>query len=139
MEWNRLVPELLVADYPRAKAFYCEVLGFALCFERAESGFGYLDLDGAQIMLLQEPGALVYGLQPGEAKGRGLHLQIELDDLAPLLAHLERAGVELAQALEEVWYRGGEVEYGHREFFVRDADGYLLRFFEDIGERSVAT
>ncbi|WP_414705361.1 VOC family protein, partial [Pseudomonas sp.] len=44
MEWNKLVPELLVADYRRSKDFYRDLFGFTLRFERAEDNFGYFDL-----------------------------------------------------------------------------------------------
>jgi catechol 2,3-dioxygenase-like lactoylglutathione lyase family enzyme len=37
MEWNTLVPELVVADYERSKAFYVEVFGFSVRFERPAS------------------------------------------------------------------------------------------------------
>ena len=36
---------------------------------------------------------------------------------------------------EERWYRQGEAERGDRQFVVEDPDGYLLRFFSDLGER----
>ena len=66
MEWNKLVPELLVKDYQASQAFYRDIFGFSLRFERPEDRFGYFDLEGAQLMLLQAPGAAVCGLhRPG--------------------------------------------------------------------------
>jgi GNAT superfamily N-acetyltransferase len=38
--------------------------------------------------------------------------------------------------LEERWYRENEIENGQRQFVVADPDGYLLRFFTDLGQRS---
>ncbi len=137
MEWNKLVPELVVESYPASRRFYQDIFGFALRFERLEDRFGYFDLDGAQIMLLEQPGAEVYALQRPGPKGKGLHFQVELDSIADLLLRLQQANVELAKPVYEAWYRGGEVEYGQREFFVSDPDGYLFRFYETIGERSV--
>lgn len=134
-EWNRLVPELTVADYPTARHFYTQALGFALCFERPEDRFGYFDLHGAQLMLLQdEANALNRRAEPGPC-GKGLHLQIEVDDLQPMLEGLERAGVTLARGVEEAWYRVDDELHGHREIFVLDPDGYLLRFTQHIGTR----
>lgn len=40
---------------------------------------------------------------------------------------------KLAEPLYEAWYRGGEVDY-----FVSDPDGYLLRLYECIGQRSAS-
>lgn len=37
--------------------------------------------------------------------------------------------------LEERWYRPDAFEAGNRQFVVADPDGYLLRFFEDLGRR----
>lgn len=71
MEWNKLVPELVVADYRASRRFYTEVLGFTLFFERTEDRFGYFDLDGAQIMLIEQPGGDLYGLRPDTEKGAG--------------------------------------------------------------------
>jgi hypothetical protein len=41
----------------------------------------------------------------------------------------------LFMALEEKWYRTGDVETGVHQFLVQDPDGYLVRFSAWIGER----
>ena len=134
-EWNRLVPELTVASYNLAKDFYTGILGFALCFERPEDRFGYFDLHGAQVMLLEdEADALNRRGEPGPC-GKGLHLQIEVDDLQAMLSRLENAGVALARGVEEAWYRVDNQLHGHREIFIHDLDGYLLRFTEHFDVR----
>ncbi|MEX6504398.1 bleomycin resistance protein [Pseudomonas zhanjiangensis] len=135
MQWNALVPELLVVDYPAAKAFYREVFGFQLRFERAEDRFGYFEREGAQLMLLQAPGAVSCGLDQPGPKGKGLHFQVEVAALDELLARLEAADIELTTAVSDFWYRVDEIEHGQREFFVADLDGYLFRFFQHLGER----
>lgn len=135
MEWNKLVPELVVRSYPESKLFYQEIFGFTLCFERLEERFGYFDLDGAQIMLLEQPGADIYAMQRPGPNGKGLHFQVEVEAIDGLLLRLQEAGIALAKPVYEAWYRGNQVEYGQREFFVSDPDGYLFRFYEYIGER----
>lgn len=134
MEWNRLVPELVVNDYARAKLFYCEQLGFALRFERPEDRFGYFDLDGAQLMLLERPAGSAP--LPSVTDSR-LHFQIELDQLEPLLDRLAEAAYPLTKAPYMARYRGDDCVYVQREFFVRDPDGYLLRFFQHLAEEPV--
>ncbi len=136
MEWNKLVPELVVANYARAKTFYQQVFGFTLSFERPEDGFGYFDLQGAQVMLLQAPGDDIYALAGTEDKGRGLHFQIELASIDDLLSRLAAHDVPLLTPVSESWYRVDDIEHGQREFFVRDPDGYLYRFYDCIGERA---
>ena len=38
--------------------------------------------------------------------------------------------------MEEKWYRSGSNDVCNRQFLVQNPDGYLLRFFQDLGERS---
>lgn len=136
MEWNPLVPELVVNSYAASKKFYIEVFGFSLLFERLEDNFGYFDINGAQVMLLQTPGAELYQIDRPGPNGKGLHFQVELESIAELLARLQAASIALASPITEEWYRAAEIEHGQREFFVADPDGYLYRFFEYIGERA---
>lgn len=135
MEWNKLVPELVVADYRRSKDFYQNLFGFTLRFERTEDNFGYFDLAGAQVMLLQAPGNEFYALQRPGPNGKGLHFQVEVEIIAGVLERLQAAKIGLHAPVTEAWYRVDTVEYGQREFFVSDPDGYLFRFYEYIGER----
>lgn len=136
MEWNPLVPELVVNNYAASKKFYMEVFGFSLLFERLEDNFGYFDINGAQVMLLQTPGAGLYQVDRPGPNGKGLHFQVELASIAELLARLQAASIALASPITQEWYRAAEIEHGQREFFVADPDGYLYRFFEYIGERA---
>jgi catechol 2,3-dioxygenase-like lactoylglutathione lyase family enzyme len=67
--------------------------------------------------------------------GRGLNLQIRVDSVDALLPALARHGVDVLVPVEDRWYRSAATELGQRQFVVADPDGYLLRFFEDLGER----
>ena len=67
--------------------------------------------------------------------GRGVNLQIEVDDAASLARRLAAAGFEIVVPLEERWYRVGERRLGQRQVVVADPDGYLVRYAEDLGER----
>ena len=131
MEWNKLVPELVVADYRRSKGFYQNLFGFTLRFERAEDNFGYFDLAGAQVMLLQAPAHKL----DASLRGKGLHFQVEVEAIADMLERLQAANIDLHAPVSEAWHRADAIEHGQREFFVSDPDGYLFRFFEYIGER----
>ena len=78
--------------------------------------------------------------QTGELEyplGRGVNFQIEVPDVDLLLTRLRKNKIELFMELEEKWYRKDDVEVGNRQFLVQDPDGYLLRFFEDMGTREL--
>jgi catechol 2,3-dioxygenase-like lactoylglutathione lyase family enzyme len=131
----RLVPELMVSNHAASRDFYVRLLGFEVRYERPVEKFSYLDLAGAELMIEEE--TEFWSTGPRERPfGRGISLQIEVDDLAPIRARLEAAGVALFRPVEDAWYRTGDVYSGNRQFLVQDPDGYLLRFFEDLGTRA---
>lgn len=132
-----LVPELLVSDLSESLAFWVDLIGFEIAYDRPEDGFAYLDLGGAQVMLEERNPASRQWLtaELETPLGRGINFQIEVPACAPIVARLERAGVPLFMAVEDAWYRSGDIELGQRQFLVQDPDGYLLRLGEVIGER----
>jgi catechol 2,3-dioxygenase-like lactoylglutathione lyase family enzyme len=132
-----LVPELDVTDLAASLAFYCDVLGFAVRYDRPEEGFAYLEREGAELMLeaAAGPGRRFRTAPLERPFGRGINLQIACVDAAVLHDAALAAGKACLIALEERWYRVGASERGNRQFVVADPDGYLLRFFEDLGER----
>ena len=67
--------------------------------------------------------------------GRGMNLQIETDAVDELYASVQKAGSTIFLPIEERWYRAADAYLGNRQFIVQDPDGYLLRFFQDLGER----
>ena len=134
---NILVPELSVRDCETSKAFYCDVLGFEVRYARPEEGFCYLERDGAELMLDQIGLGRDFDdhLPKQYPFGRGVNLQILVRDVAALANNCAAAGVALYLPLEERWYRKDQEEVGNKQFVVADPDGYLLRFFEDMGTR----
>jgi catechol 2,3-dioxygenase-like lactoylglutathione lyase family enzyme len=136
---SALVPEFAVSDWRRSRRFYCDVLGFECIHERPEEGFCRLRLGEAELMIDQIGAGRTFDdghLPDAYPFGRGLNVQIRVPSVAPLLAALERIGCPLYLPLEERWYRVGDAETGNRQCGVADPDGYLLRFFEDLGLRS---
>jgi catechol 2,3-dioxygenase-like lactoylglutathione lyase family enzyme len=135
---GRLVPELDVADLNRSLAFYVEVVGFDVLFDRPEERFAYLNLAGAHLMLEEAAGpGRRFRTAPLEYPyGRGVNFMIEVPEIERLHGRVKAAGCELIIPLEERWYRQDQIENGHRQFVVADPDGYLLRFFIDLGQRS---
>ena len=133
---SRVVPELAVSDIKASLRFYTGLIGFSIAYDRPEEGFAYLDLDGAQLMLEQTDEPWLTGLME-RPYGRGINLQIEVAAIGPLLQRLAANAWPLFREPQDDWYRCGDVLVGNRQFLVQCPDGYLLRFFEDLGERSV--
>lgn len=135
---NPLVPELSVSDWRASRRFYCDILGFAVEYERPEEGFSYLSLGEAELMIDQIGQGRDFDgghLPDAYPYGRGVNLQIRVPDLGSLGASLQAHGLPLLLQLEERWYRVNDREAGNRQFVVADPDGYLLRFFQDLGMR----
>jgi len=126
-----LVPELSVSDIAASRRFYCDVLGFAVRYERPEEGFAYLAFGPAELMLDQIgegrdwiTGPLVPPL------GRGVNFQIEVTEIDPICTRIEAAGTPLFQSIEIRTYSTAQGPVMQRQFCVQDPDGYLLRFCE---------
>lgn len=132
--WARMVPELCVSDLAKSLAFWQGLLGFEIAYHRPAERFVYLELQGAQVMLCQRHGRYETGpMQP--PFGQGAMFQVYLASIEPALAALAAASWPLYENPRDAWYRVGQIETGHRHFFVQDPDGYLLMIAQDIGER----
>lgn len=133
----RLVPELDASDLDASLIFYVEICGFEIRYQRAEERFVYLDLAGAELMLqaADGPGRRFHTAPLERPFGRGINLQIEVDDVGRLHERAIDHGCPIVVPLEEQWYRTSDGHVGNRQFVVEDPDGYLLRFFEDLGTR----
>jgi catechol 2,3-dioxygenase-like lactoylglutathione lyase family enzyme len=131
----RLVPELVCSDLARSLSFYVGILGFAVAYERPERRFAYLEREGAELMLQEPVGRSFVNGDLAQPYGRGINLQIEVSDVLSLLGRVVEASFALYLELEDRWYRKDESEVGNRQFVVADPDGYLLRFFQDLGAR----
>jgi catechol 2,3-dioxygenase-like lactoylglutathione lyase family enzyme len=113
---RKIVPELYCSDFPRSLQFYTEVLGFRVRYTRPAERFAYL-----------------YPF------GRGMNLEIGVDDVDAIYARAQAAGTIIFLPLEERWYRRDAAEVGNRQFVAMDPDGYLLRFAQDLGVRPRTT
>lgn len=138
MNWNKLVPELTVSNFALSLGFYTELLGFKVLFARENPQFVYLELEGIQLMLeeFREDGWNVGVLE--KPYGRGINFQIELDDIQPIYDRLTCDRVKFFREIKDNWYKTGDILSGQREFLVQDPDGYLLRFSQFLGERTVS-
>ena len=118
--------------------FYVSILGFEILYERTTEHFAYLRKNNAEIMLEQigvgrnfVTGEMVFPL------GRGINFQIEVEDVEALCNSLLQHQAPIFLPMEEKWYQKKEIEVGNRQFCVQDPDGYLLRFYKDLGTRKI--
>ncbi|MGB5949906.1 MAG: VOC family protein [Parvibaculum sp.] len=139
MNINPLVPELYVADFDRSLAFYRDMLDFQIMYMRAEERFAFLEREGAQLMIEQstDPARIWAAAELAHPYGRGINLQIRVRNVDALHQSLAAASISFFVALEDKWYRRDEELVGNRQFVIQDPDGYLLRFYGDLGARPV--
>ena len=132
-----LVPELLVASTDKSIAFWVELCGFSVRYERPDEGFAYLTNGTTHLMLDQEGVGRDWTTGKLERPlGRGMNLQIAVPNAAALAVKLTAAGWALFMPLETKWYLTGSTESGVEQFLVQDPDGYLVRFQSTAGSRS---
>jgi catechol 2,3-dioxygenase-like lactoylglutathione lyase family enzyme len=111
---SKLVLSLLSLDLHATYAFY-EQLGFCLSGGAADSGWIEVSRDGAVLQFYAEP-PLAADAKPVLSGTIYLHIDA-IDDLA----------IKLRERFAFEW--GPEtMDYGMREFAVRDPNGYLLAF-----------
>ncbi len=93
MKYNHLIPELCVSDLDKSLYFYTQILNFVIEYDRPESGFAYLSFQGSQLMIDRNNNDKKSPWYTGKLeypRGRGIHFQIDIDDLQPLIKSLEK-------------------------------------------------
>ncbi len=138
MKYNKLVPELSITDFKNSLKFYTQILGFKIEYKREEKNFAFLSFQGSQIMIDQGndkedspwfTGKLEY------PRGRGVHFQLEVDEIQPILDNLNKNNYPIKVEPKEYWFRKDNVLIGMKGFLVIDPDGYLLMFHKSIGTK----
>jgi hypothetical protein len=110
------------------------VLGFEIAYRRPEERFVYLERDSAQVMLCQRNGRYETGaMEP--PLGRGAMFQLYAPTIEPIRAALAAVDWPIYEPPRDAWYRVGAQEFGQRQFFVQDPDGYLLMIAHHLGQR----
>ncbi|NQZ14107.1 MAG: VOC family protein [Alphaproteobacteria bacterium] len=134
-----LIPELNCTDIEKSLAFYVDLLGFKILYDRPESYFAMLERQGVQIMIeqLSEHERRWIAAELKQPFGRGMNLQMRTKDVSDLYKKVENSPYNIFLPIEEKWYRAEDIEVGNKQFIIQDPDGYLLRFFEDLGEREI--
>ena len=139
MSQPKLIPELDVTYLKKSVDFYINILGFEVLYERPEERFAMLEREGVQIMLEEAagPGRRFTTAKLEKPFGRGMNLQIEVSDADNLYNKILSANYKPLIPLEEKWYDVASEKAGSKQFVIADPDGYLLRFFQDLGASKV--
>jgi len=119
-DFKGIMPVLKVADLERAVSFYTNILGFTVCWKAPNDGGGEnCMLTAGAINLLLSTGSHL-GNEPrftGTLYFQMIGVQAffnKIKDKAAIVWPLET------------------MEYGQKEFGIRDCDGYVLAFTEEV-------
>lgn len=119
-DFKRIVPVLKVSDMQKSVDFYAGVLGVSVAWRAANDG------GGENCMLQAGATALLLSTDP------------QLGDKPQFTGTLyfNMVGVQdffesIKEEVEVVWPLE-TMDYGQREFGIRDGDGYTLAFAEDL-------
>lgn len=148
-----LKPELLVTDFERSLAHWCDIFGFEIAYQRPTEKFAYLERkEGAQIMPSQRHNDQKWETGKMEQPfGQGVMFQIDVESVDPIIGamkthqlnhyripHLDAEGNSFPNP-REVWRDLGDRQGGAKEYFALDPDGYLIMFSQNLGYRPLAS
>lgn len=135
MKFNKLIPELNVSNFEKSLIFYTKIIGFKIEYKRDKSKFAMISFQGSQIMIEEVNNDWSTG-KLEHPFGRGVNFQIEVDKIQPILDNLKKHNYPIFVEPKENWYKQNNQLLGNKEFLIKDPDGYLLRFTEDLGVKS---
>ena len=117
--FERATPVLKSADYPRSRDYYVERLGFKVAEEGGTPPrFGIFKRGGSVIFVDAWQGA------PPPSPG-GWDAYLHVANLDAVFSEYRAAGADIQREIEET-------VYGMREFEIRDPDGNVICFGEDM-------
>lgn len=118
--FKKVMPVLRVTDLSEAVDWYTRLLGFELCWRAANDGGGETCMMEAGEVTLMLSTASHLARRPGFSGT----LYFEMSGVREFFAQIQNE-------VEVVW-PVGETEYGTVEFGVKDPDGYMLAFAEQM-------
>lgn len=135
LEFNKSIPELSVTNLENSLKFY-KTIGFKIEYDRPENKFVFISLGKIQFMLQEISDNDKWNvMELTYPFGNGINFQLEVDNVNEIYKELKENNYKITFEIEENWYRQGNRLLGNKEFLIQDPDGYLLRFFEDLGEK----
>ncbi len=107
-----MVPELDVSDFSESLRFYTEILGFQVLYARHDPEFVYLEQENLQFMLIQEKDKNWIGSILEKPYGRGINLQMELEDIQSVYERLINHNIALYCDIKDEWREAGNILTG---------------------------
>ena len=133
IQYNKLIPELLVSNLKLSLEFYIKIAGFRIEYSRERPAFSFLSREGSQLMLEEiEPKDSWITDKLERPFGRGVNFQIEVSDADSLYKTFKNTAVRFFRNLEESTYKVDQGTVRLKQFVIFDPDGYLLRFSQRI-------
>ncbi|MGL1936265.1 MAG: hypothetical protein OCD01_14640 [Fibrobacterales bacterium] len=130
MQFNSLIPELLVSDINKSLAFYTSLLEFEILFDRKHEGFYFLNKEGSQLMINElKEDSWVNG-KISHPFGQGMHLTFKVSDISSLIKDELKDSMYLD--LFETKYDVADGQATLKEMIYKDPDGYLIRFVQQV-------
>ena len=115
-----------VTDLEQSEAFYRDLIGLDLFFQKSDHGFSFLLVDCGNCQIVLQPAAAMAATHPvlfqnfsRQQPGSGIQLELTCDNLAEVLARLEKKRWPVLYELDDQ-------DHCRREVWVQDPDGYLL-------------
>jgi len=124
---TNISPQFLVDDLDAAVSYYRDKLGFELQFVY-EGFYAAVSRDGLSIHLKHAP--RLAGDRAHRREGEHLDAYVAVKDLRELHRELEGRGARIVKPI-------GERPWGFVDFYVEDADGYILCFSEPAATSGV--
>ena len=129
MDYQAVIPEFVVSDIEKSRHFYCDLLGFAVEYERPEEKFLFLSLEDCQLMLeegsAEELAQLTY---PFGRRCQYFLWHCRCSSAPP--KNCWKLTILSSRPLTKREFRVGDSFIYPHEFAILDPDGYFLRFSE---------
>ncbi|MBA5792492.1 MULTISPECIES: VOC family protein [unclassified Flavobacterium] len=119
MKYKRLTPMLWTEDLQASIAFYTQILGFTCAEFNEEWQWAALQLDAIELMLAKPNQHMPY-----DKIGFTGSFYIEVDDVETLWHHLKNKAT--------VVYELETFNWGMKEFAIKDNNGYMLQFGQNM-------
>ena len=137
LEFSKNIPELSVTNLENSLNFY-KIAGFKVEYDRPKNKFAFISLGEIQFMLQEIANNDKWNVAPlSYPFGNGINFQLEVENLDEIYNSFKNLNYKITFDIEENWYRQDNKLLGNKEFLIQDPDGYLLRFFEDLGEKEI--
>jgi uncharacterized glyoxalase superfamily protein PhnB len=125
---KQIIPHLFVGNVADNIDFYKNSLGFEPIYVQTEnevSNFAILKNENSQIMIGEKE--ILWKHVPelkNKDSANSVMLYFEMDDVASYYEKVKQK-VEMLRELHDTWYKT-------KEFWIKDCNGYLLAFFQNI-------